>query len=477
MFFKINHPENPEPATMNPEDLVSSRLVPRSASEVIKPVVAPPPPPPDDESEAGKGLLWKFSGFLNVLLILGCLILVAIPAVGWLFQHPGPLQEDRVVFIPRGSSVNTIADVLYREKVIDSPFFFNLCVYVDGQISRLKSGSFGVLPYSRLKAGEFEFKAHASISDAVAILAEGRTVLHSLTIPEGLTSEQVVERVNREEALTGEIFQMPGEGTLFPDTFKFERGMSRQQLIQNMQREQERILNQIWERRAADIPLKSRRDLLTLASIVEKETGRADERTRVAAVFLNRLARGMKLQSDPTIVYGIAGGKGTLGRGILRSELAQRTPYNTYLIDGLPPGPIANPGRTAMEAVANPSRTKDLYFVADGTGGHVFAETYEQHQRNVARWRQIERTRAASAQQPPDSEIDRVVPENQDEETIMSSPEDEDDSEEAADTPESTAGARARAFDASEGTENDPLLDRGYDLNSPKNVPALEDIP
>ncbi len=225
-------------------------------------------------------------------------------------------------------------------------------------------------------------------------LVEGKAVLHSITMPEGLTSQQIVERLRDNDVLVGDIDEIPKEGALLPDTYKFARGMTRAQLLDRMQQEQARVLREVWARRAADLPVKNPQELVVLASIVEKETGRADERTRVAGVFINRLNRNMRLQSDPTIVYGLVGGKGTLGRGILRSEIDQPTPYNTYSIPGLPPGPITNPGRAAMEAVANPSRTRELYFVADGTGGHVFAETLEQHQRT---WRGGGRSRASAA--------------------------------------------------------------------------------
>jgi UPF0755 protein len=231
----------------------------------------------------------------------------------------------------------------------------------------------------------------------VDTLVEGKAILHSITIPEGLTTLQIVERLRENDILVGDIQDVPKEGSLLPDTYKFQRGMSRAQLVERMQQEQSRVLKEVWARKSPDLPIKSPQDLVILASIVEKETGKADERTRVAGVFVNRLNRNMKLQSDPTIVYGLVGGKGSLGRGILRSEIDQPTPYNTYVVTGLPPGPIANPGRAALEAVASPSRTKEIYFVADGTGGHVFAETYQQHQRNVGRWRQIEAERNNTA--------------------------------------------------------------------------------
>jgi UPF0755 protein len=198
---------------------------------------------------------------------------------------------------------------------------------------------------------------------------------------------------------------MPREGTLLPETYKFPRGTTREQVIQRMQSAQKRLVTEIWEHRSPDLPpnVRTPQDLVTLASIVEKETGKPDERSRVAAVFVNRLKQKIKLQSDPTIIYGLVGGKGTLGRPIKRSEITQPSPYNTYVIDGLPPGPISNPGRASLEAAANPARTRDLYFVADGTGGHAFTETYDQHQKNVAKLRAMEKqTQNDTAELPDD---------------------------------------------------------------------------
>jgi UPF0755 protein len=201
--------------------------------------------------------------------------------------------------------------------------------------------------------------------------------------------------------LTGNIREIPREGTLLPETYRFTRGTTREQVIQRMQQAQRRAVQEIWERRNPDLPVRTLEQFVVLASIVEKETGKPDERTRVAAVFVNRLNKKMKLQSDPTIIYGLVGGKGTLGRPIMRREIDQPTPYNTYVIDGLPPGPIANPGRASLEAAANPARTKELYFVADGTGGHAFADNYEVHQRNVARLRALERDASQQQAAPP----------------------------------------------------------------------------
>jgi len=293
------------------------------------------------------------------------------------FEAPGPLQQDRIVNIPRGSGMRDIADVLSREGVIDQPWLFI------GGVLVLKARE-------DLKAGEYEFKAHSSLRDVVATMVEGKVVAHQVSIPEGLTSDQIVARLLQDDILTGDIKEIPREGTLLPDTYNFARGVTREQMIQRMQQAQQHLLRDIWDHRSPDLPLKTPDQLVTLASLVEKETGKPDERTRVAAVFVNRLKQKMKLQSDPTIIYGLVGGKGTLGRPIMKSEILQPSPYNTYVIEGLPPGPIANPGRASLEAAANPARTRELYFVADGTGGHAFAETYEQHQKNVAHLRSIE---------------------------------------------------------------------------------------
>ena len=265
------------------------------------------------------------------------------------------------------------SDLLESEGVISNAFLLNLVLTLEGN-------------RSKVRAGEFLFKKEASLRDVMETLVNGREILHSVTIPEGLTSEQIVTRLRASEVLSGDIREIPKEGTLLADTYRVARGMSRNDLLNKMQADQRRLLEQIWQRRANNLPLRSPFELVTLASIVEKETGKADERPRVAAVFVNRLSQRMRLQSDPTIVYGLVGGKGTLGRGIMRSEIEKPTPYNTYVIEGLPPGPIANPGRAAMEAVARPSQTRELFFVADGTGGHVFAETLDQHNRNVQRW-------------------------------------------------------------------------------------------
>jgi UPF0755 protein len=306
------------------------------------------------------------------------------------FEAPGPSPEDRIVNIPRGAGIRDIADVLVHEGVIDQPWVFI------GGVLVLKARE-------DLKAGEYQFKAHASLRDVVATIVEGRVVPHQLTIPEGLTSEQIVARLLDDDVLTGNIKEIPREGSLLPDTYNFTRGVTREQMIQRMQQAQQRVVKEIWDRHSPDLPIKTPDQLVILASLVEKETGKPEERTRVAAVFVNRLKQKMRLQSDPTIIYGLVGGKGTLGRPIMKSEIDQPTPYNTYQIDGLPPGPIGNPGRASLEAAANPARTRELYFVADGAGGHAFAETYEQHQKNVARLRLIETDQKDQA--PADTQL------------------------------------------------------------------------
>jgi UPF0755 protein len=381
-FRVTGAPDNGSPRPAAPPNGGQTPL-PRSPRVALQP--EPVPPPSLRRSRRARHpVVIAGSAFFTFLII----VVVALGATLYVgrqrFEAPGPLTQDKVVNIPKGLGTKDISDLLMREGVIDQPY-----VFVGGVIALKARGD--------LKHGEYKFVAHASIADVVGTLIEGKVVQHAITIPEGLTSEQIVARLQETDALSGPIKEIPREGTLLPETYKFTRGMTREQIIQRMQGEDKKALQDIWAHRDPDLPLKSPEELVTLASIVEKETGKADERTRVAAVFINRLKRKMRLQSDPTIIYGLTGGKGSLGHPILKSEKEQPTPYNTYIIDGLPPGPIGNPGRAALEAVAKPARTKELYFVADGTGGHVFSETYEQHQKNVAKLRQIEQGAAADA--------------------------------------------------------------------------------
>jgi UPF0755 protein len=317
----------------------------------------------------------------NAIFTLILLLAVGIGAVVFWgkqrFDAPGPLTADKIVNIPKGG-VRDIAEMLQREGVITDPW-----VFIGGALALKARGE-------DLKFGEYQFAKRASLRDVAETIIEGKVVQHQLTLAEGLTSEQIVARLLENDVLSGNIREIPREGTLLPESYKFTRGMSREQMIQRMQQAQARVLKEVWDRRTADLPIKSPEQLVTMASIVEKETGKPEERTRVAAVFMNRLKQNMRLQSDPTIIYGLVGGKGALGRPIMKSEIEQPTPYNTYVVQGLPPGPIANPGRASLEAAASPARTKELYFVADGTGGHAFADNYDQHQKNVGRLRAIE---------------------------------------------------------------------------------------
>ena len=325
-------------------------------------------------------------------MLIGAFIgLVAFAAAIVEERKAGPLAADKVVLIEREDDGGPIADQLERAGVIESAPLFSAMTLVDGN-------------HGALKRGEYSFKAGVSMREVEQELLSGKVLLHSLTIPEGLTSDQIVQRLRDNDVLVGEVRELPREGSLLPETYKFARGETRQALLTKMAKDQAKAVDEIWKKRAPDLPIKSPGELVTLASIVEKETGKVDERPRVAGVFVNRLLKHMKLQSDPTIVYGLVFGKGTLGHSITKAELDQATPYNTYNIDGLPPGPICNPGKAALEAVANPSHSKELYFVADGTGGHAFAETLDQHLKNVAHWRQIEKDakdRLAPEASPP----------------------------------------------------------------------------
>jgi UPF0755 protein len=300
------------------------------------------------------------------------------------------LQDDKIVNIPARAGMTDIADSLQREGVIDN----NRWAFI-GSVFALKARS-------ELKPGEYLFQKNASLRDVIGTIVEGKVVQHAVTIPEGLTSEQIVARLSDNDIFAGSVREIPREGTLLPETYKFPRGTTREQVIARMQQAQKRALAEIWERRSPDVPIKTSDQLVTLASIVEKETGKPDERSRVSAVFVNRLRQKIKLQSDPTIIYGLVGGKGTLGRPIKRSEIQQPSPYNTYVVDGLPPGPISNPGRASLEAAANPARTRDLFFVADGTGGHSFSETYDLHQKNVAKLRAMEKQIQNDTAEPTD---------------------------------------------------------------------------
>jgi UPF0755 protein len=299
-------------------------------------------------------------------------------------EAPGPLETDKIVNIPPRNGIRDIADILVQEGVIDRPW----TIVVSAMLAR---------SHDDLKFGEYQFTRQASLHDVINTLTDGKVVQHQVTVPEGLTSEQIVQRLMDTDVLSGNIRDVPKEGSLLPESYRYPRGTPREQVVQRMKQMRDRVVQEVWDHRMPDVPLRNPEELVILASIVEKETGRVDERSRVAAVFVNRLKQHMKLQSDPTIIYGLVGGKGTLGRPIQKREIEQPTSYNTYVIQGLPQGPICNPGRAALEAVAKPARTKELYFVADGNGGHTFSETLEQHQKAVEHLRALEQREGAAA--------------------------------------------------------------------------------
>ncbi len=396
-------PEMPDMPAVSPLDMPATaevqqprrRIAPKSPRQVLQPEAAPPPPPRSQKARHPLVVVSNFFLMIAVLIILagGGLLYFGIQR----FNGPGPLTETTSVLVTPGADLDSISTQLQRHNIIDSPFIFTMAA----RFKKLEA---------KLQAGEYLFQPAVSMKQVLDDLVSGRSVLHAITFPEGLTSQAIVEKLRADTVLTGDIAVVPQDGSLMPDTYKFTRGATRQQMLDQMQRVEARAVQEIWDRRAPGLPITTPQEFVTLASIVEKETGRADERPRVAAVFINRLRKGMRLQSDPTVIYGLFGGAGRPPDWALTdAALAKPTAFNTYLIDGLPPSPIANPGRAALEAVANPSRTNELYFVADGTGGHAFSATLEEHNRNVARWRQIradQEKAAAAAAAAADTQTD-----------------------------------------------------------------------
>ncbi|WP_373503804.1 endolytic transglycosylase MltG, partial [Aestuariivirga sp.] len=308
------------------------------------------------------------------------------------YTAPGPLADKTIYTVEQGG-VAEVGEALEKNGIISNARIFSLMASVTGT-------------RSRLKAGEYDFPKAASMQDVMALIASGKSITYKLSIPEGFTSEMAVARVNANEVLAGPPAVVPPEGSIMPDTYVFRRGMTRQKLVDDMQAAQVKLLEELWQTRQPSTVVETKEAAVILASIVEKETGVAAERPVIASVFINRLKKNMRLQSDPTIIYGIVGGKGKLDRALTRNDIETETPYNTYRINGLPPGPIANPGRAAIEAVLNPQSTDYLYFVADGSGGHAFASTLNEHNRNVRKWREIAGNAAAAiaAEEPePDS--------------------------------------------------------------------------
>ena len=379
-------PQSTQPLAGSPEANRVAQATPARAQAVPANAASPA------SARRSRGSRSQFIVFLNFLMTL---LVFAVIGAGLFFlsskrafEQPGPLVSDSTFIVKPNSGLSAISTDLAAQGLITSSTVFAMGVRAHGDDGTLK-------------AGEYEIKARASMSDIMETLKSGRSIMYSITIPEGLTVEQAFQRVAETAELSGKMpAQMPPEGSLAADTQRFTRGMPRTVIIDKMVEDQKKLVDTVWQTRSPDLPITDINEFVTLASIVEKETGVAAERPRVASVFVNRLKKGMRLQSDPTILYGLFGGKGRpADRAIFQSDIQKPTPYNTYVIDGLPPGPIANPGKAALEAVANPAKTEDLYFVADGTGGHVFASTLQEHNKNVAKWRAIQKQQKDAPEQ------------------------------------------------------------------------------
>ncbi len=321
-----------------------------------------------------RAVLWPLTG---LAALFGLAVVLAI--AGWLYVHgqfdtPGPLREAHTLVLPPGLGAFDIADRLVEEGVIDDPVLFVAGLWIEDE-------------QHALKAGEYAFEALVTPRGVMEKLVTGDVVVHRLTVAEGMTSAEIVAALNATSRLEGEIAAVPPEGSLLPETYHYALSDSRAGLVERMQQAMAALVEELWQTRDPTLALDDARQAVVLASVVEKETGVADERPVIAAVFLNRLRDNMRLQSDPTVIYALTGGAGPLGRALTRSDLRVDSPYNTYRVRGLPPGPIANPGRAALAAVMQPAESTALYFVADGSGGHAFAETLDEHNRNVARWR------------------------------------------------------------------------------------------
>jgi len=387
--------------------------------------------------------MWKAIAS-NTLTLFIVVLVVAAGVLAWgreQFTGPGPLTEAACVRIDRGASLSAVSRLLESEGVISDARIFRIGAEYSEKADDLKFGSY-LVPVAApmasvldiLTAGgqstcgreinfrigvvsaevilreldpatsryvevaKFDPAVEAAPAAYVDAAAEG-DLRYRITLAEGVTSWQVVESLKRADFLQGTIAERPAEGSLAPDSYEVNQGGDRNALIAEMQARQARVLADLWASRAEGLPYESPEEALIMASIVEKETGVADERRQVASVFVNRMRLGMRLQTDPTVIYGVTNGEAPLGRGLRQSELRRETPWNTYVIDGLPPTPIANPGRLSIEAALNPDTTEYLFFVADGTGGHAFSRTLAEHNEAVARWRVIERERAAQGQQ------------------------------------------------------------------------------
>jgi UPF0755 protein len=355
----------------------SKPFVPKSASEALRP--EPGTPPPRKRSRHARSQIVVFMNFMLSLVVLVLLGASALFYFGKMqFDGQGPLTAETTFLVKRGAGIAEVSNSLENREIVS-----------DARIFRYGMRTLG--HENDLKAGEYAIPAGASMRDVMNILISGKSIMYPLTIPEGLTVKQIFDRISADPTLVGDMPKdMPPEGSLFTDTLNFTRGTTRSEIIDRMVASQKKLVDDAWAKRGSDLPIKDKNEFVTLASIVEKETGIASERPHVASVFVNRLKKGMRIQSDPTIIYGLFGGAGKPSdRPIFKSDIEKPTPYNTYVINGLPPTPIANPGKAALEAVANPLDTEDLYFVADGTGGHVFSKTLQEHNANVRKWRSV----------------------------------------------------------------------------------------
>jgi UPF0755 protein len=342
---------------------------------------------PDIGRRRRRSVLLRLLGKWVLSLLLVGVIVGAIGGWSFLeFTAPGPLTADKVYEIGKSVDRPSLAIALHEQGIISEPRIFSAAAAVNAW----RGG--------RLKPGEYLFKAGMSMQDVLLMITAGRVITYKLSVPEGWTAQMVVDRLGEQKELDGPVPATPPEGSIMPDTYVFRRGLAREKLLADMQDAQSKLVDEVWAAKPADSILKSKQEMVTLASIVEKETGVPEERPIVASVMINRLKQHIRLQSDPTVIYGITMGKTKLERPISKADLDAETPYNTYRIDGLPPGPIANPGKAALEAVINPANTNYLYFVADGSGGHAFAATLEEHNANVKKWRGLE---AAAAADPP----------------------------------------------------------------------------
>lgn len=331
----------------------------------------------------GWGLRLAAGALAVATLLAGAALWAALRLVA-----PGPLTEPTTIVIPRGSGLEAVAITLADAGVVRSPLLVVFGAKLTG------AGR-------ELRAGEYAFAPGISAEDVLEQMRRGRTIVHKLTVPEGLTSAQILTLLEKEPALAGTLPQRPKDGSLLPETYNFSHGDTREQMVERMQRAMTQLIGEAWRNRDKELPYKSPEEALTMASIVEKETGVAMERARVAGVYVNRLEQGMRLQSDPTVIYALTDGSGDLGRALTRNDLRTESPYNTYMVAGLPPGPIANPGKASILAALKPERHEFLYFVADGTGGHAFAKTLPDHNRNVARWREVQRRQGGTDYSAP----------------------------------------------------------------------------